>query len=52
MTKASAARLPRGILFTVEWRAVVEEMVREDRREAEHDALVKKHGHRVQKQHD
>src|SRR6267143_3898194 len=31
---------------------LVEEMVREDLREAERDALVKKHGHRVQKRHD
>ena len=31
---------------------LVEEMVREDLREAERDALVKKHGHRVRKQHD
>jgi len=27
-------------------------MVREDLREAEREALVKKHGHRVRKQHD
>jgi GDPmannose 4,6-dehydratase len=31
---------------------LVEEMVREDLREAERDALVKKHGHRVQKYHE
>jgi GDPmannose 4,6-dehydratase len=31
---------------------LVEEMVREDLREAERDALVKKHGHRVHKQHE
>jgi len=31
---------------------LVEEMVREDLREAERDALVKKHGHRVRKHHD
>ncbi len=40
------------------WRAktgfeqLVEEMAREDLREAERDALVKKHGHRVQKYHE
>jgi GDPmannose 4,6-dehydratase len=31
---------------------LVEEMVREDLREAERDALVKKHGHRVHKHHE
>ena len=31
---------------------LVEEMVREDLREAERDALVKKHGHRVHKYHE
>jgi len=31
---------------------LVEEMVRDDLREAERDALVKKHGHRVHKHHE
>jgi GDPmannose 4,6-dehydratase len=31
---------------------LVDEMVREDLREAERDALVKKHGHRVQQRHE
>ena len=31
---------------------LVEEMTREDLRDAERDALVKKHGHRVHNQHE
>ena len=46
------ARQKLGWRAKIGFEQLVEEMAREDLREAERDALVKKHGHRVQKQQD
>ena len=48
----SKARAKLGWSAKTSFDALVEEMTREDLREAERDALVKKHGHRVLRQHE
>jgi GDPmannose 4,6-dehydratase len=48
----SKARAKLGWSAKTSFDALVEEMAREDLREAERDALVKKHGHRVHRQHE
>ena len=49
---ASRAREKLGWTAKTGFEQLVEEMVREDLREAEREALMKKHGHRVHKQHE
>jgi len=48
----SKARAKLGWTAKTSFDALVEEMAREDLREAERDALVKQHGHRVHRQHE
>ena len=48
----SKAKQKLGWTARTSFEALVEEMTREDLREAERDALVKKHGHRVHNQHE
>jgi GDPmannose 4,6-dehydratase len=48
----SKAKAKLGWTAKTTFDALVEEMAREDLREAERDALVKKHGHRVPRQHE
>ena len=48
----SKAKAKLGWTAKTSFDALVEEMTREDLREAERDALVKKHGHRVHNQHE
>jgi GDPmannose 4,6-dehydratase len=48
----SKAKARLGWTAKTSFDALVEEMAREDFREAERDALVKKHGHRVHRQHE
>jgi GDPmannose 4,6-dehydratase len=48
----SKAKAKLGWAAKTSFDALVEEMSREDLREAERDALVKKHGHRVHRQHE
>jgi len=48
----SKARTKLGWTAKTSFDALVEEMARADLREAERDALVKQHGHRVHRQHE
>jgi GDPmannose 4,6-dehydratase len=48
----SKARAKLGWSAKTSFDALVEEMTRADLREAERDALVTKHGHRVHRQHE
>ena len=48
----SKAKAKLGWTAKTSFDALVGEMAREDLREAERDALVKKHGHRVHRQHE
>jgi GDPmannose 4,6-dehydratase len=48
----SKAKAKLGWVAKTSFDTLVEEMAREDLREAERDALVKKHGHRVHRQHE
>jgi GDPmannose 4,6-dehydratase len=48
----SKAQAKLGWTAKISFDALVEEMAREDFREAERDALVKKHGHRVHQQYE
>ena len=48
----SKAKAKLGWVAKTSFDALVEEMTREDLREAERDALVKQHGHRVLRQHE
>ena len=48
----SKAKAKLGWTARTSFDALVDEMTREDLRDAERDALVKKHGHRVNRQHE
>jgi GDPmannose 4,6-dehydratase len=48
----SKARAKLGWTAKTSFDTLVEEMARADLREAERDALVKQHGHRVNRQHE